>query len=156
MSTAITTIMLEITSSAFKENDLIPSKYTCDKDSVNPPLTIGNVPAECKSLALIVDDPNASTARPYVHWVMWNIDPAIKTIEEDSHPGTQGINEEGNNVYAGPCPKYGSPHHYHFKVYALNVMLDIPNNSGKDLLEEAMKGHIIARGEHIGLYGEDA
>jgi Raf kinase inhibitor-like YbhB/YbcL family protein len=155
MSTAITTIMLEITSSAFKENDFIPAKYTCDKDSINPPLTIGNVPPECKSLALIVDDPDAPVARPFVHWVMWNIHPAIKIIEEDSHPGIQGINEKGENAYTGPCPKYGDPHHYHFKVYALDMMLDIPTNSGKDLLEEAMKGHIIARGEHIGLYGED-
>jgi Raf kinase inhibitor-like YbhB/YbcL family protein len=154
MSTAITTILLEVTSSTFKENDLIPSKYSCEKENINPPLTINNIPADCKSLAIIVDDPDA-LGSPFVHWVMWNIDPSIKMINENSAPGIQGINGHNKNEYTGPCPKFGMQHHYHFKIYALDEMLDLPANSGKQGLEEAMKNHIIARGELIGLYNKE-
>jgi Raf kinase inhibitor-like YbhB/YbcL family protein len=86
---------------------------------------------------------------------MWNIDPAIKMIDENSAPGIQGINGENKNKYTGPCPKFGMQHHYHFKIYALDKMLDLPVNSGKQGLEEAMKHHIIARGELIGLYNKE-
>jgi len=152
MSTAITTIILQVTSSVFKENEFIPEKYTCEKENINPPIEIKDIPENCKSLALIVDDPDAPGTRPFVHWVMWNIDPATQLISENTSPGIQGINGESKNEYKGP--KFGKEHHYHFKVFALDTMLDIPNNSGKELLEDAMKDHIIARGGLIGLYGK--
>lgn len=150
MSTAITPILLQVTSPAFKEDDFIPSKYSFEKESINPPVSIKNIPAETKSLALVVDDPDAATG-PFVHWVMWNIDPTTKTIEENSTPGVQGKNSKGNNGYTGPYPPFGI-HHYHFKVYALDTELDLKDNSGKQSLEGAMRHHIIARGELIGLY----
>lgn len=150
MSTAITTILLEVTSHSFKENSFIPSKYSSEKENIQPSLTIRNVPGDCKSLAIIVDDPDAIGA-PFVHWVMWNIDPAIKTIKENSSPGIQGINSKTTNGYYGPATQR-TVHHYHFKIFALDTLLDIKNTSGKQGLEEAMKNHIIAKGELIGLF----
>ena len=150
MITAITSRLLEVSSSAFREDGFIPAKYSCEKKNINPPLSVSHVPAETKSLALIVDDPDAAD-EPFVHWVMWNIDPAVQIIEEDVAPGIQGKNSKHENKYTGPCPPYGT-HHYHFKIYALDTKLNIKRTSGKQALEEAMKDHIIARGELIGLY----
>ncbi|HTB51571.1 MAG TPA: YbhB/YbcL family Raf kinase inhibitor-like protein [Ferruginibacter sp.] len=150
MTTSITPILLHVTSPAFRENNLIPEKYGCKQEkNINPPISIKNIPAAAKCLALIVDDPDAPNGT-FVHWVMWNIDPVIM-IDEDSAPGIQGKNGKGNNEYTGPCPPFGT-HHYHFKIYALDTILDIDEHSGKQALEDAMKHHIIARGELIGLY----
>ncbi len=139
---------LKITSSVFKNNDFIPKKYTCDGDDVNPPLTIEDVPEETKSLALIVDDPDAPMGT-WVHWVIWNILPT-KEIEEDSVLGIEGINDF-NKSYGGPCPPSGT-HRYFFKVYALSMTLDLDTNSKKEDVEKAMEGKILAKGEIVGLY----
>lgn len=140
---------LKITSSVFKNNDFIPKKYTCDGDDVNPPLTIDDVPEETKSLALIVDDPDAPM-RTWVHWVIWNILP-MKEIEEDSVPGIEGVNDFNKHPYGGPCPPSGK-HRYFFKVYALSTTLDLDTNSRKEDVEKAMEGKILTKGEIVGLY----
>jgi Raf kinase inhibitor-like YbhB/YbcL family protein len=140
---------LKITSSVFDENNFIPAKYSCEGEDVNPPLAIENIPEEAKSLAIIVDDPDARTAT-WVHWVMWNI-PVTHHLKENHIPGVQGINDFGRQKYNGPCPPQGT-HHYYFKVYALDGVLDIPEGSNKLQLEKAMSDHIIAFGEIIGLY----
>jgi Raf kinase inhibitor-like YbhB/YbcL family protein len=140
---------LKIISSAFNENDFIPSKYTCEGDDVNPPLTIKNIPDEAKSLAIIVDDPDARAAT-WVHWVMWNI-PVTHQIKENHVPGAQGVNDFGKLKYNGPCPPAGT-HHYLFKIYALDSVLGIAKGSNKEELEKAMSDHIIAFGELTGLY----
>jgi Raf kinase inhibitor-like YbhB/YbcL family protein len=150
MTTAITPILLQVTSAAFNENGFIPSKYSCEKESINPPISIKNIPANSKSLALVVDDPDAPNGT-VVHWVMWNIDPATTMINENSAPGIQGKNQKGMNGYMGPCPPFGI-HHYHFKIYALDTKLTLSDSAGKQGLEDAMKNHIVARGELIGLY----
>ncbi len=143
---------LTITSPAFNSNGSIPRQYTCDGKDVSPPLVIGNVPGGTRSLALIVDDPDAP-AGTWVHWVLWNIDPAVKEIRENSSPpgALQGKNDFGKNSYGGPCPPSGT-HRYFFKVYALDTMLSIDRNSTKQDLEKAMKGHILAEGKIVGLY----
>jgi len=140
---------LSVKSDAFENNTLIPAKYTCDGDNVNPPLTINGVPNETKSLVLIVDDPDAPMGT-WDHWVVWNIPPAGK-IEENTIPGTEGMNSARKHSYGGPCPPWGT-HRYFFKVYALDTKLDLNPNSHKKDVEKAMKGHILAKGELVGLY----
>jgi Raf kinase inhibitor-like YbhB/YbcL family protein len=140
---------LTVKSPAFENNKLIPPKYTCDGNNVNPPLTIENVPDETKSLVLIVDDPDCPTGT-WDHWIVWNITPTSK-IEENTVPGTEGINTARKHSYGGPCPPWGT-HRYFFKVYALDAKLNLNSNSNKKDVEKAMQGHILAKGELIGLY----
>jgi len=140
---------LTISSPAFKNNGFIPAKYTCDGDDVNPPLNIEGIPKEAQSLVLIVDDPDAP-AGTWDHWIVWDI-PPIQKIEENSTPGTQGLNDFRRRSYGGPCPPSGT-HRYFFKVYALDTKLRLDPNSRKKGVESAMKGHIIAQGQIIGLY----
>jgi Raf kinase inhibitor-like YbhB/YbcL family protein len=139
---------LTIESPAFRNNESIPSKYTCDGSNINPELTIKDIPEETKSLALVVDDPDAQGT--FDHWIMWNI-PVKNRIEENSSPGAQGKNGKDENKYAGPCPPSGT-HHYHFRVYALDVKLDLPLTTNKGILLKAINGHILASGELIGIF----
>ena len=143
---------LQITSSAFQNNGMIPRQYTCDGKDINPPLMIANCPQGTKSIALICDDPDAPGGG-WVHWVIWNIDPGVKEIKENSVPqgAVEGMNDFGKHRYGGPCPPTGT-HRYFFKVYALDTTFGISPNSTKADLEKAMKGHILAQGELIGLY----
>jgi Raf kinase inhibitor-like YbhB/YbcL family protein len=140
---------LTVSSPAFENNKLISSKYTCDGNNVNPPLTIEGVPDETKSLVLIVDDPDA-TIGTFNHWTVWNI-PSTNKIEENMVPGTEGVNDYRKHAYGGPCPPWGT-HRYFFKVYALDKKLDLNQNSRKKDVERAMQGHILAKGELVGLY----
>lgn len=143
---------LKISSSAFENNKNIPRQYTCDGVNVNPPLKIENVPREAKSLALVFDDIDAPRGS-YVHWILWNIDPGIKEIKENFVPegAVQGMNDFKKNNYGGPCPP-SRAHRYVFKIYALNTLLNLNPNSTKTSLEEAMKGHVIAQAQIIGVY----
>lgn len=141
---------IQITSSSFINNEYIPTKFTCDGSNVNPSLTIKNIPDGTKTLALIMDDPDAPHGT-FVHWVVWNIAPEDSLIKENSLPGISGINSTGNNGYMGPCPQSGI-HHYHFKVFAIDKELTIKNNADKKILEETMKNHVISSAELIGLY----
>ncbi|MEW6468894.1 MAG: YbhB/YbcL family Raf kinase inhibitor-like protein [Bacteroidota bacterium] len=144
-----TKTLLEISSPAFDRGGMIPSKYTCDGINISPPLTIGKIPAEAKSLVLVMQDPDAVSGT-FDHWLMWNI-PPLEGIEENSAPGVQGKNTAGTNGYTGPCPPSGT-HHYYFKIYALDRLLDLEKGAGKSELQEAMKGHIVAWGELMGIY----
>lgn len=141
-----------IESPAFRQNGQIPQKYTCDGEDVNPPLRITNVPPSAKSLALIVDDPDAP-GRTWVHWVVWNIPASTSEIGEDSVPdgSAQGMNDFRKNPYGGPCPPSGT-HRYFFKLYALDTTLDLGSRSTKPDLEGAMRGHIVGQAELMGLY----
>jgi Raf kinase inhibitor-like YbhB/YbcL family protein len=143
---------LKLSSPAFKNDQMIPSKHTCDGADVNPTLVIENVPSEAKSLALIMDDPDAP-AGTWVHWVIWNIDPRTREIREGSVPpeSVRGINDFRKHTYGGPCPPSGT-HRYFFKLYALDDTLTLDQNTAKAVLEHAMKGHIVAQSELIGLY----
>ena len=149
MTTAVSTTLL-IESPAFAHNAFIPSRFSCNGSNINPALIIRNLHANTKSLALIMDDPDAPGGT-YDHWIMWNI-PPVEKIDEGSTPGVQGLNSEKENEYTGPCPPPGKPHHYHFKVYALDTMLDLPQNIHKKSVLTAMEGHVVAYGELIGLF----
>jgi len=140
---------LRITSPAFENGGLIPKKYTCDGDDVNPPLKIEGMPEGTRSLVLIVDDPDAPRGT-WDHWIVWNI-PPVEKIEEDSVPGTEGLNDFNRRSYGGPSPPSGT-HRYFFKVYALDTKLVLNTNSRKKDVERAMKEHILAKGEIVGLY----
>ena len=146
------TVKFGISSPVFENNGSIPPKYTCDDRDVNPPLLIQGVPVNAKSLALIVDDPDAPRGM-WVHWVVWNIDPKITEIREDSVPkgAVQGINDFRRYKYGGPCPPSGT-HRYYFKLYALDIPLNLGINSEKEDLVDAMKGHIISQTQIIGTY----
>ena len=143
---------LQITSPTFPNNGMIPSKFTCDGANVSPPLSIANIPEKTMSLALIVDDPDASVGT-WVHWVVWNIAAGTKEIPEDSvSPGSiQGTNDFGKQGYGGPCPPSGT-HRYFFKLYALDAPLALKSGATKARIEEAIKGHVLAQTELIGLY----
>jgi len=142
--------IMRLSSPEFKHNAFIPVKFTCQGEAVNPELIIEGIPTQAKSLALIMDDPDAPSG-DFVHWVVYDI-AVTGRIEEDSIPGKQGVNSSGGSDYVGPCPPTGA-HRYFFKVYALDKMLDLYDGADKQALEEAMKGHILAQGELVGLYG---
>ncbi len=143
---------LKLSSPAFKDNQMIPQKYTCDGADVNPPLTIGSAPSATKSLVLLVDDPDAP-AGVWVHWVLWNVDPKTTEIREDSVPpgAGQGMNDFRKTDYGGPCPPSGT-HRYFFKLYALDTLLEPGKGATKATVERAMKGHVIAEAVLMGRY----
>jgi hypothetical protein len=149
-TTAIKTLIVK--SSSFKNNEMIPSQYTCNGLNINPELMIEELPANAKSLAIIVDDADAPSGC-HCHWLVWDIIPQ-RIIEEDSAPGIQGRNSMGENKYIGPCPPSGL-HQYHFKVYALDTKLSMlpPSTNEKELMA-AMSRHIISSGELLGLYSK--
>lgn len=141
--------------SVFDDNEIIPTQYTCDGVNINPPLEIKYIPNGAKTLAIIVDDPDAPTATgPWVHWVVWNISVSgnALSIVEGTNIGINGTNDFGSLVYRGPCPPSGTTHHYYLKVYALDTELTLAQGSTKQQLEQAMKGHIIEKDELIGIY----
>ncbi len=147
------TSRMKLSSIAFDHNQNIPKKYTCDGENINPPLTVSDVPDAAKSLVLIVDDPDAP-GKTWVHWVLYNIDPSVTEIGENSvaKSAIQGMTDFGTASYGGPCPPSGT-HRYFFRLYALDTMLDLSERAGKKEVEDAMQGHILDSAELIGLYG---
>ena len=144
---------LKITSPAFSNEEVIPDKYTCNGANVNPELDIEAIPAEAKSLALIVDDPDAP-AGTWNHWIVFNIQPSNK-IEENSVPGEEAMNDFKKTSYGGPCTPQGAGfHRYFFRVYALDARLSLSFATREDV-ELAMKDHILAKGELMGKFKRD-
>ena len=140
---------LKVTSSAFEEDGSIPLKYTCDGEDISPPIAIDQIPEEAKSLAIIIDDPDAPSGT-WVHWVVWDI-PITHQLKENEIHGQQGINDFNKKRYNGPCPPRGT-HRYFFKVYALDTILNLDASTKKSDLERAMASHILAFGELVGRY----
>jgi hypothetical protein len=143
---------MNISSPSFSDGSRIPDKYTCKGENVSPPINISGIPEGTKSLAIIADDPDAPM-KIWVHWVAWNM-PLVSEIPEDGLPqgSVEGVNDFGIRQYGGPCPPLGSAHRYFFKVYALDSLLDIGEDSDKADLEQAMKGHILAQATLVGTY----
>lgn len=143
---------MKLDSSSFENNQNIPKTYSCDGNNINPPLEISDVPQNAKSLALIMDDPDAPGGT-FTHWLMWNITSDTKEILEGDWPegAEQGLNDRGELGYTGPCPPKGT-HHYHFKLYALSKKLDIPPNSKKQELEREIENSLIEKSELVGTY----
>ncbi|MBI4118563.1 MAG: YbhB/YbcL family Raf kinase inhibitor-like protein [Parcubacteria group bacterium] len=143
---------MQLTSSAFEHDASMPSKYACDGQGVNPPLSWSGVPKETQTLVLTVDDPDAPDG-VFVHWIVWNISPKLKGITEGKVPpgAVEGRNDFGKREYGGVCPPRDE-HHYFFKLYALDIELRIPEISNKETLEEEMVGHVLERAELVGRY----
>jgi Raf kinase inhibitor-like YbhB/YbcL family protein len=142
-------LTLKLSSPVFQHMGSIPARYTCEGENISPPLQIDDLPYETRSLALIVEDPDAPGGT-FDHWIMWNI-PAVNRIEENTAPGKERKNSKQEKSFTAPCPPTGT-HHYHFRIFALDTELELPDNTHKKDLVKAMHGHIIAEGELIGLY----
>jgi Raf kinase inhibitor-like YbhB/YbcL family protein len=148
---------MKLTSRAFQHAGAIPAKYTCDGQDISPPLTWSEPPAQTQSFALIMDDPDAPMGT-WVHWVLWNI-PATASGLDEGLPKTaalpngarQGMTDFHRVGYGGPCPPSGT-HRYFFKLYALDTTLNLPTEATKSVLEDTMRGHILAQTEFIGKY----
>ena len=141
-----------LSSSAFREGGMIPRQYSRFGGNVSPPLDIQDLPADTRSLALVVDDPDAPSGT-WVHWVVYDIPPAAR-IEEGAVPGREGLNDFRKTGYDGPSPPSGT-HRYVFTVYALDRMLELGGGATRQQLEAAMRGHIRARARLVGLYRSD-
>lgn len=152
---------MELISPTFSPNESIPVRFTCQGEDVSPPLQWSNIPKKAKSLTLIVDDPDAPDPRApkmtWVHWILYNIPPYCDHLGEDLQSNhlpegaIQGLNDWQNRCYGGPCPPIGR-HRYFFKLYALDTVLPDLGGVTKADMENAMKGHILAKAELVGTF----
>ncbi len=157
-ATPSTTAGFPLTSQVFQDSGFIPAKYTCDGKDVSPPLS-WSVPEGTKSLALIVDDPDAPGG-VFSHWVLFNLPESVRSLPEGmpkvSTPdigGIQGMNDFGEKGYNGPCPPAGKPHTYRFILYALDAELNLRTGASRDDVIDAMQGHVLNKAELDGKYG---
>jgi len=148
---------MEIKSSSFNHEDMIPSKYTCDGQNISPPLLWIGAPEKTKSFALICDDPDAPVGL-WVHWVLFDIPANVSALpekvscqEDIAGLGKNGKNTSGKFGYDGPCPP-GGTHRYYFKLYALDTVLNLKPGSTKDELLNAIKGHVLSEAQLMGRY----
>jgi Raf kinase inhibitor-like YbhB/YbcL family protein len=149
---------LMLTSTSFEPDGYIPQKYTCDGEDISPRLSWDGAPEGTETYTLIVDDPDAP-GRVFTHWVVYNIPASVTGFEEGESAfdivktgASQGKSDFGQIGYGGPCPPAGKPHHYHFRLYALDGVLDIPSGLTKNTVLSAMRGHVLAETEIVGLY----
>ncbi len=154
--------MLVLESSAFRNGAAVPKRQTCDGTDLSPPLDWSGVPANAKSLALIVDDPDApdpaAPVRVWVHWVVYNLPPSATSLAEGAtgkampEGAREALNDGGQRGYSGPCPPKGR-HRYFHKLYALDTVLpELGAHAGKAELERTMAGHVLAEAELVGTY----
>ena len=149
---------MKLSSPAFAEGELIPSKYTCDGENVSPPLEWEGVPEQAKSLALITDDPDAPSG-VFVHWLLFQIPVSEKGLTEgagarSSEGGIHGKNGFGKVAYGGPCPPSGT-HRYYFRLYALDAQLTLQSGASRSELDSAMRRHILTEAELMGRYARE-
>lgn len=150
---------LRLESSAFKDGDTIPQRYTCVGEDLSPPLHWGEPPATTKSFVIIAEDPDAPVGT-WVHWVIYDIPFDLRGLTEgvpikDHLPnGTmQGLNDFKRTGYGGPCPPPGKPHRYYFRLYALDATLNLKPRATRRQVSEACKGHVLAEGSLMGRFG---
>jgi Raf kinase inhibitor-like YbhB/YbcL family protein len=148
---------MKLESTAFTDKGLIPSKYTCDGEDISPPLSWSEPPSGTKSLALIVDDPDAP-GKTFVHWVLYDIPATARALPDNvaaegnlPSGSLQGKNDFGKLGYGGPCPP-GGTHRYFFKLYALDTKLGLESGATKAQVLVSMDGHILAEAELMGRY----
>ena len=148
---------IRVSSPAFPAGAAIPLRHSAYGDGASPPLAWANLPEATVSLALMMEDPDASSARPYVHWLAWNIDPGAGSLPESVAPDAaglaQGRNNRRGNGYFGPRPSGSRPHRYHFQLFALDTRLDLAAGADREALLAAMNGHVLAKGDLVGLFG---
>jgi Raf kinase inhibitor-like YbhB/YbcL family protein len=158
MSTDSSASQIQLTSPAFAYGEKIPVRYTCEGDDISPPLQWTGAPVETRSYALIMDDPDAPRGI-WVHWVLFNLPgetvelaPAVPTLPQLPSGARHGRNTAGDMGYAGPCPPPGKPHRYFFRLYALDIMLNLPPGVTRAEVEAAMDQHILGQGTLMGTY----
>jgi Raf kinase inhibitor-like YbhB/YbcL family protein len=151
--------MIQLSTNSFTPGGKIPSKFTCSGADVSPDLSWAAPPAGAKSIALIVDDPDAP-AGTWNHWLLYNLPPSAHELPENqprtlelANGALQGKNDFGKVGYNGPCPPPGKPHRYFFRLYALDMKLDLKAGADRRTLEQAIKGHVIGEGELMGAFG---
>ncbi len=157
MSSTVSNSLI-LSSGSFEPDHEIPVKYACDGLDISPQLSWEGAPEGTESFTLIMDDPDAPGGT-FTHWVIYNISASRNELPEGVDADkivkkgcSQALNDFRMAGYGGPCPPPGSPHHYHFKLYALNTVLDVPSGMSRRSIEAAMRGHVIAETEIIGLY----
>ncbi len=150
---------LQIRSRAFVDGSVIPTEYTCSGADKSPPLSWTGAPASTRSFALIVDDPDAPRGT-FVHWVVYNMGPGTTDLPEGnpkSDPTTKGAKQGVNSLdrigYKGPCPPPGAPHHYHFRLFALDSPLKLGPGATAVQVRQAIEGHVLASTELVGVFG---
>jgi hypothetical protein len=148
---------LWVRSSSFSNGRSIPARYTCDGADLSPVLQWQSAPAGTKSFAIVMDDPDAPI--DFTHWLVFNIPPGVRELAEGAsqqsampHGSVEGRNDFGRPGYGGPCPPRGNPHHYVFRVYALDRLLDLPAGAAGKQVHAAISGHIVAQGQIVGTY----
>lgn len=143
---------MKISTRTFSGTRPIPARFTADGKNVNPPLSISGVPSSARSLALIVDDPDAPSGT-WTHWLLWNISPKTASIGEDSVPdgAVAGANDFGQTKYLGPSPPSGT-HRYYFRLFALDHALNLPAGSSRIAVQDALRDHVLAKCEMVGRY----
>jgi Raf kinase inhibitor-like YbhB/YbcL family protein len=158
MSTEAKFAEITLTSSAFQDGGPIPYLYTCEGDDISPPLAWSGAPAIARSYAMVCEDPDAPRGT-WIHWVFYNIpgdavelNKAVPTLPELPSGARHGRNTAGDMAYAGPCPPPGKPHRYFFRLYALDISLNLAPGATKAELEQAMDQHILAQGTLMGMY----
>jgi Raf kinase inhibitor-like YbhB/YbcL family protein len=158
-STGEKTVNILITSDAFLEGEVIPTKYTCDGDDLSPHLTWSDIPPNTKSLALICEDPDAPSGM-FTHWILFDIPPTVIELPEGvsaaerlANGAVQGQNDFKRIGYGGPCPPSSdSPHRYYFRLYALDTELHLQAGARREDVVPAMVGHVLATGHLMGTY----
>ncbi len=153
--------MLEISSPAFADGGPIPRAHTCDGADISPPLVWRGAPTGTQGYALIVDDPDAP-GKTWVHWVLYGLDGEVTNLPAGfppapetttPHVARQGTNDFRRTGYGGPCPPKGKPHRYIFTLYALDQQLTLPAGATKDVVLNAIRGHVLEETKMIGTYG---
>jgi Raf kinase inhibitor-like YbhB/YbcL family protein len=143
---------LSVGSAGFSNGGAIPRQFTCDDADLSPELHWQPAPADTKSIAVVMDDPDAPV--DFTHWLVYNLPPGVRELPQGAtrRGAAEGVNSFGRIGYGGPCPPRGNPHHYVFRVYALDRMLDLPAGATRRQVDAAMSGHVLAQGQIVGIY----
>jgi len=150
-----TSVAPEVSSPAFAEGETVPARHTCDGEDLSPALSWNAATSATRSIALLVDDPDAPGGT-FSHWLVFDIPPDATGVEENADPGSSGVtgkNDFGSRIYRGPCPPSGDPHRYQFTVYYLDTELGLDDSSERDDFLEAIEGHVLARARLTGTFG---
>jgi Raf kinase inhibitor-like YbhB/YbcL family protein len=141
-----------LSSSAFEPGAAIPRRHTCDGEDVSPALAWSGVPEGTRSLALVVDDPDAP-GRTFLHWLAWGLEPEAGSLAEGEAAPVEGTNDFGSTGYRGPCPPSGhGPHRYFFRMHALGAPVDVRAGADRDGLERAIRDDQLGTAELMGTY----
>jgi Raf kinase inhibitor-like YbhB/YbcL family protein len=138
---------------SFEGGRMIDRRHTCDGADISPPVRWSKAPPETRSIAIVLDDPDAPGG-VFTHWLVWGLSPSTTALGEGRLPSAarQGTNDFDRPGYSGPCPPRGALHHYHLVVYALDAMPSLPSGARRAAFDAALRGHVLARGEAVGVY----